>query len=33
LQLQQNVLFCPKKYKQPAPLDIFPNGVRLQLYD
>jgi len=24
------VLFCPKKYKQPAPSNVFLNGVRVQ---
>ena len=24
------VLFCPKKYKQPAPTNVFRNGVRVQ---
>ena len=24
------VLFCPKKYKQPAPSNVFLNGVRAQ---
>jgi len=24
------VLFCPKKYKQPAPLNVFLNGARVQ---
>ena len=27
------VLFCPKKYKQPAPSDVFLNGVRVQFLD
>ena len=27
---KQLVLFCPKKYKQPAPLNVFLNGVRVQ---
>ena len=24
------VLFCPKKYKQPAPSNVFLNGARVQ---
>ena len=24
------VLFCPKKYKQPAPSNVFLNGVLVQ---
>ena len=24
------VLFCPKNYKQPAPSNVFLNGVRVQ---
>jgi len=24
------VLFCPKKYKQPAPSNVFLNDVRVQ---
>ena len=24
------VLFCPKKYKQPAPSNVFLHGVRVQ---
>ena len=27
------VLFCPKKYKQPAPRNVFLNGVRAQFLD
>jgi len=27
------VLFCPKKYKQPAPSNVFLNGVRVQSFD
>ena len=27
------VLFCPKKYKQPAPSNVFLNGVRVQFFD
>jgi len=27
------VLFCPKKYKQPAPSAVFLNGVRVQFLD
>jgi len=27
------VLFCPKKYKQPAPSNIFLHGVRVQFFD
>jgi len=27
------VLFCPKKYKQPAPSNVFVNGVRVQFFD
>jgi len=27
------VLICPKKYKQPAPSDVFVNGVRVQFLD
>ena len=27
------VLFCPKKYKQPAPSNVFLNGVRVQFLD
>jgi len=27
------VLFCPKKYKQPAPSNVFLNGVRVQYFD
>ena len=27
------VLFCPKKYKQPAPSNAFLNGVRVQFLD
>ena len=27
------VLFCPKKYKQPAPSKVFLNGVRVQFLD
>jgi len=27
------VLFCPKKYKQPAPSNVFLNGVRAQFFD
>jgi len=26
------VLFCPKKYKQPAPSNVFLNGVSVQFY-
>ena len=27
------ILFCPKKYKQPAPSNVFLNGVRVQFFD
>jgi len=27
------VLFCPKKYKQPAPSNVFLNGARVQFFD
>ena len=27
------LLFCPKKYKQPAPSNVFLNGVRVQFFD
>jgi len=27
------VLFCPKKYKQHVPLNVFLNGVRVQFSD
>ena len=27
------VVFCPKKYKQPAPLNVFLNGIRVQFLD
>jgi len=27
------VLFCPKKYKQPSPSNVFLNGVRAQFFD
>jgi len=27
------VLFCPKKYKQPPPSNVFLNGVRVQFFD
>ena len=27
------VLFCPKKYKQPAPSNVFLNDVRVQFLD
>jgi len=27
------VLFCSKKYKQPAPSNVFLNGVRVQFFD
>jgi len=27
------VLFCPKKYKQPAPSNVFLNAVRVQFLD
>jgi len=27
------VPFCPKKYKQPAPSNVFLNGVRVQLFN
>ena len=27
------VLFCPKKYKQPSPSNVFPNGVRVHFFD
>ena len=27
------VLFCPKKYKQPAPSNVFLNRVRVQFLD
>ena len=27
------VLFCPKKYKQSAPSNVFLNGVRVQFFD
>jgi len=27
------VLFCPKKNKQPAPSNVFLNGVRVQFFD
>ena len=26
------VLFCPKKYKQPAPSNALLNGVRVQVF-
>ena len=26
------VLFCPKKYKQPAPSNVFLNSVRIQFF-
>ena len=26
-------LFCPKKYKQPAPSNVFLNGVRVPFFD
>ena len=25
-------VFCPKKYKQPAPSNVFLNGVRVQFF-
>ena len=25
-----SILFCPKKYKRPAPSNVFLNGVRVQ---
>ena len=28
-----DVLFCPKNYKQPAPSNVFLNGVRVQFCD
>ena len=28
-----DVLFCPKKYEQPAPSNVFLNGVRVQFSD
>jgi len=27
------VLFCPKKHKQPAPSNVFLNGVCVQFFD
>jgi len=27
------VLFCPKKYKEPDPSNVFLNGVRVQFFD
>ena len=27
------VLFCPKRYKQPSPSNVFLNGVRAQFFD
>jgi len=27
------VLFCPQKYKQPAPSNVFLNGIRAQFSD
>ena len=27
------VLFCPKKYKQPAPSNVFLNSVRVKCFD
>jgi len=27
------VLFCPKKYKKPAPSNVFLNGARVQFLD
>ena len=27
------VLFCPKKYQQPAPSNVFLNGVHVQFFD
>ena len=27
------VLFCPKRYKQPAPSNVFLNGVRVKFLD
>jgi len=27
------VLFCPKKYKQPAPSNVFLNGARVEFFD
>ena len=27
------VLFCPKKFKQPAPSNVFLNGARVQFFD
>jgi len=27
------VLFCPKRYKQPSPSNVFLNGVRVQFFD
>jgi len=27
------VPFCPKKYEQPAPSNVFENGVRVQFSD
>jgi len=27
------VLFCPKKYMQPAPSNVFLNGARVQFFD
>ena len=26
------VIFCPKKYEQPAPSNVFLNGVRVQVF-
>ena len=26
-------LYCPKKYKQPAPSNVFLNGVHVQFFD
>ena len=28
-----DVVFCPKKYIQPAPSNVFLNGVRVQIFD
>jgi len=28
-----DVLFCTKKYKQPAPSNVFLNGVRVHFFD
>jgi len=28
-----SILFCPKWYEQPAPSNVFLNGVHVQFYD